>query len=161
MGPVLLQVNAVYAELVTAEAMDKVADAADAADAAPPTPSPKRRRDGDVEDTKIQVNLEDWELETDRETAKGVRFSPRRGNVIFASARDGWAFRCVGCYYPHPHAPCACCPGECVPYIHHCWVFSRVGSNCHTCHCVRVHFVCVAFSKVWRRLRPCGLRSLA
>lgn len=40
---------------------------------------------------KIQVDLADWQME-DTTGDKGERFSPRRGNVVFASARDGWGF---------------------------------------------------------------------
>lgn len=35
------------------------------------------------------------ELDFDEDAESDVFFSPARGNVVFASARDGWAFTCV------------------------------------------------------------------
>lgn len=62
----------------------------------------KSRAGGDEEDGAGA------ELDFDEDAESSVFFSPARGNVVFASARDGWAFTCaVGAGNPVPRpAPC-------------------------------------------------------
>ncbi|XP_022334366.2 elongation factor-like GTPase 1 [Crassostrea virginica] len=69
----LEQVNLVTNELFTVEAMEKSAE------------------DNDTENGDPS-QIHDWTNIDDEESSRNIYFSPDQGNVIFASAYDGWGF---------------------------------------------------------------------
>ncbi|XP_043240169.1 elongation factor-like GTPase 1 isoform X1 [Amphibalanus amphitrite] len=78
---VLEQVNAVMAELFTTEFLERPA-------AAPrPDPSP-----ADAEQDPATRDVSDWSTGLEDADDSSVYFSPDAGNVLFASAYDGWGF---------------------------------------------------------------------
>ena len=79
------QVNAIMGSLFSGDLADS-ADAADGEEGAGDAAA-----DGDV---PLEERVFDWSLE-DKDDSE-IYFAPERGNVVFASAVDGWAFRCVG-----------------------------------------------------------------
>lgn len=55
--------------------------------------SEKERRVSESMTSDTQVNFADWGIETVDDS--DLYFSPERGNVVMASAYDGWGFRWV------------------------------------------------------------------
>lgn len=55
--------------------------------------SERERRVSESMTTETQVNFADWGIETVDDS--DLYFSPERGNVVMASAYDGWGFRWV------------------------------------------------------------------
>ena len=55
-----------------------------------------KQEDSKYEEQKESQLDDEWDAEKDDDLHKvGAYFSPESGNVIFSSAIDGWAFRCV------------------------------------------------------------------
>ena len=89
---VVEHVNAVCSELFTADVMAAADDDRAAAGAGAGAGAGAVGFD---EDGKMEISSDAWDLGLDEHKEAAAKFSPRRGNVVFASARDGWAFRCV------------------------------------------------------------------
>ena len=87
---VVEHVNAVCSELFTADVMAAADD-----DRAGAGAGAGAGAVGFDEDGKMEISSDAWDLGLDEHKEAAAKFSPRRGNVVFASARDGWAFRCV------------------------------------------------------------------
>ncbi|GFO11767.1 elongation factor tu GTP-binding domain-containing protein 1 [Plakobranchus ocellatus] len=74
---ILVQVNLITNQLFTSEAMEKTSADADA------------KEEGQ---TNTGESSYDWTVVEDEEEHKNIYFSPELGNVVFASAIDGWGF---------------------------------------------------------------------
>eukprot|EP00117_Sycon_ciliatum_P043938 scpid40493/ scgid4249/ Elongation factor Tu GTP-binding domain-containing protein 1; Elongation factor-like 1; Protein FAM42A len=83
LSQVLEQVNAVTGSLFATEVMETAEREAEEAGDDSATPS-----NGSKEKT-----FEDWELGFDKKDEDALYFCPDKGNVVFASAVDGWGFR--------------------------------------------------------------------
>jgi len=89
------QVNAIMGSLFAGD----LADASDAeldvaADAA------AEGAEGGADNVPLEERVFDWSLE-DKDDSE-IYFAPERGNVVFASAADGWAFRSQCCLSEKP-----------------------------------------------------------
>ncbi|XP_055900516.1 elongation factor-like GTPase 1 [Biomphalaria glabrata] len=72
---ILEQMNLFTNQLFTSNAMEKLSS------------------ETDKESKGVEINSYDWTVIEDEEDHKNIFFSPDLGNVIFASALDGWGFR--------------------------------------------------------------------
>jgi ribosome assembly protein 1 len=77
-GVVWFQVNAVMGELFASEVLGRTVPE-----------KPQSSNDPD----KSSSSLYDWSTGLEDEDDSHLYFSPDQGNVIFASAMDGWGFR--------------------------------------------------------------------
>lgn len=84
---VLEQVNAVIGELFASGVMESAADGAAADDAEDKHKQQRKQAGGDASEEYF-----DWSTGLDEADDSGLYFSPDDGNVVFASAVDGWAF---------------------------------------------------------------------
>jgi ribosome assembly protein 1 len=81
---ILEQVNAVMATFFTGDLMES--------EYRKMTDEKEKEKDNDKEEEEFDANkVYDWSVE-DRDDSD-IYFDPARGNVIFSSAVDGWAFR--------------------------------------------------------------------
>ncbi|CAB0034009.1 unnamed protein product [Trichogramma brassicae] len=80
LNQVLEQVNAVMGELFATDVMER--DEEEEKEAAPVK----------TEEDKIERNLADWQSALEEIDDSHLYFSPEQGNVLFASAIDGWGF---------------------------------------------------------------------
>lgn len=55
--------------------------------------SERERRESESAESEAQLIFADWGIDTMDDS--DLLFSPERGNVLFASAYDGWGFRYV------------------------------------------------------------------
>ena len=83
------QVNAIMGSLFSGDLRDNDAADEDAAAA-----------DAGAAEVPLDERVFDWSLE-DKDDSE-IYFAPEKGNVVFASAADGWAFRSVGRGAPLP-----------------------------------------------------------
>ncbi|XP_059152512.1 elongation factor-like GTPase 1 [Physella acuta] len=75
---ILEQVNLITNQLFTSDAMEKL--------------SLNTNTDGETKVDGVETNSYDWTVIEDEEEHKNIYFSPELGNVVFASAIDGWGF---------------------------------------------------------------------
>ena len=73
----LLQVNAVMGELFASEVLGRIVP---------------EKSQSQVDPDKSGTSLYDWSTGLEDEDDSHLYFSPDQGNVIFASAVDGWGF---------------------------------------------------------------------
>jgi len=74
----LLQVNAVIGELFSTDVMGKVVV--------------EERKAEESKSEKVTLSVSEWSTGLEDTDDENLYFCPEKGNVVFASAADGWGF---------------------------------------------------------------------